>query len=183
MGQFDFLIEQSITDQLEEDTGPTSQLQVFASKMAASARKGACTDAAAFVQVVSKAIYLRGAYRLQIGMSPAKQVALHDLKRVLVGDGWTREGRNHGPFALPANSFLDTGLKPAFRDGGNQIQHAMAGIYLGFVFGFFAEKYVIWDEDSDVDKRLYRATFNIGNELKASQIINLPRMIMADLCA
>jgi len=133
----------------------------------------------------------RGALHTQVSPSLSaeqrseviKSVVLHDLKRVLVGDGWTSRERNHGAFAMPFNSFLDTGLKADFRDGGNQIQHAVAGICIGFDWGWPATYIVYKYEDGEEDRHLYDATFELGKQLRRIPIAFWPSKIKSTLLA
>ena len=113
------------------------------------------------------------------------ELYLDDLKSVLIGDGWTNTERNYGKYALPYNSFLDTGFKQQFRDGGNQVQHAMAGIYISNVFGLAGRVFAHWQEDEDADLALYDATFTIGRDLDGhkSNFTKLPNMIRTRLAA
>ncbi|MEP7075598.1 MAG: hypothetical protein ABI878_07275 [Acidobacteriota bacterium] len=105
------------------------------------------------------------------------EVYLEDLRRVLIGDGFTTNERNNGKYALGFNAFHDSGFKKEYQDGGNQVQHAMAGIYISFRYGFFGRRFVYHQEDEDPDLALYRVTFDIGADLDGDNFRSLPSMI------
>ncbi len=169
MGTLDGMIPLMLAKQEEENTAPTLGLLVVSGGYAGAARAGVITDVEAFAKTVEWAIKARDGF---------KEVVLDDLRRVLIGDGWTTEGRNHGELALKFDAFLDTGFKPEFRDGGNQVQHAMAGIYIRALYGWLRSKLPYWMEDEDQDLALYRAAFDIGDLLQFNQPIeNLPKLI------
>ncbi|MEP6849224.1 MAG: hypothetical protein ABI999_10240 [Acidobacteriota bacterium] len=107
------------------------------------------------------------------------EVYLEDLRRVLIGDGFTTNERNSGKFALGFNAFHDSGFKKEYQDGGNQVQHAMAGIYISFRYGFLGRRFVYHQEDEDADLALYRVTFDIGSDLDGDNFRSLPSMIRA----
>jgi hypothetical protein len=180
-------IESMLERELEENWLPTWQLRVMADAWARLARAKQITDIQGFAQTVRSAITLRigdgsAAHTFVPGATAYTNAILNDLRRVLIGDGWTNQGRNHGQFALGFEAFLDTGFKPEFRDGGNQVQHAMAGIYIRCVDGLFASKVPYWMEDEEPDLALYRAAFEIGDLLAFSRPIgDLPDLILARL--
>jgi hypothetical protein len=187
-GTLDPAIPGVFVTKLEKDERPTALLSQLAFTWSEAARHGTITDGEAFAKVVLHAGRLRKAIGKEegrhLGGTVLIDVVLNDLRRVLIGDGWTQNQRNHGDFALPFNAFHDTGLKKEFRDGGNQIQHAMAGIYIGFFFGIAAQHIVYYLEDGEEDKRLYDATFAIGNTLKYNGgVLSLVSRIRADLLA
>jgi len=136
MGTLDSLIVPGYTKDIlgsdAESEGRRNRLKVFALATAKSARKGTITDVEGFAQVAAFAIspfQIMDAASNSGGIFDLGEIYielyLDDLKSVLIGDGWTNTERNYGKYALPYNSFLDTGFKQQFRDGGNQVQHAM----------------------------------------------------------
>jgi hypothetical protein len=191
MGTMDYMISWDIESRLEDDVFPTWELKGWAGAWAGLARAKQITDLQGFAETVRAAIRLRigdgedaGNGMMQgTNINPSAMAVLNDLRRVLIGDGWTTNGRNHGDFALQYNAFLDTGFKPEFRDGGNQVQHAMAGIYLQCLHWEVA-KFAYWQEDEDADLALYRATFQIGDMLSSGTPIGrLPGLILSRLAA
>jgi hypothetical protein len=162
-----------------ENTMPTLQLKMFAMFQAGNARAKRTTDLRAFCDTVRAAVDFRGA---KAGGPILTSVVLSDLQRVLIGDGWTDKQRNHGPFALQANSFLDSGFRKAFQDGGNQVQHAMAGIFIRYIFGRAVSWYVKHSEDEEADRALYNASFDVGGELaRTDDVAVLPQHILMSL--
>jgi hypothetical protein len=160
------------------------RLRAFALDLAGKARKGQITDGAGFVQVVD---YAAGSVA-QIEEVPGTVglravVMMDDLKRVLIGDGFTNTERNKGQFALPYNSFRDTGFQERFRDGGNQVQHAMAGIFISFAYGWFGETFVMQQEDEKADTALYEATFPLGTSVRQGGYLALGTRIRSNLLA
>ncbi len=96
--------------------------------------------------------------------NPARYM-MENLRKVLIGDGLTSKNRSKGP-CFAGNFKGSKGLKDEFRDNSDQIQHAFAGAYIGYKYGLFACKLIeIFVEDSEVDKKLYRATCPIGYSL------------------
>ena len=162
-------------DNIIQNVQPIIRLKFFATNRAANARKKNTTDLKAFCETVQAAIDFRGA---KDGGPILTSVILTDLQRVLIGDGWTPKERNHGPFALPFNSFRDLGFRKVFQDGGNQVQHAMAGIFIRYFFNRFAAAYVKHGEDEVADRALYDAAFDIGRELsRTDDVSRLPQYI------
>jgi hypothetical protein len=196
MGTLDSLIVPGYTKDIlgsdAESEGRRNRLKVFAQAAAKSARKGTITDLEGFAQVAAFAIspfQIMDAASNSGGIFDLGEIYielyLDDLKSVLIGDGWTNTERNYGKYALPYNSFLDTGFKPEYRDGGNQVQHAMAGIYISNIFGITGRVFAHWQEDEDADLALYDATFKIGRDLDGhkSNFAKLPNMIRTRLAA
>ena len=110
-------------------------------------------------------------------------VYLEDLRRVLIGDGFTTSERNTGKYALGFNAFQDKGFKKEYQDGGNQVQHAMAGIYISYKYGFLGRRFAYHHEDEDPDLALYRVTFDIGDDLNGDNFRSLPTMIRTKIGA
>jgi hypothetical protein len=193
MGQLDALIPLQVEEEWEANTFPTWGLSAAAGAFANVARAGKMTDIQAFAESARWAIRGRlgenviAADRSEGAVvygNPYTRIVLNDLRRVLIGDGWTSHERNHGEFALHFNAFLDTGFKPEFPDGGNQVQHAMAGIYIRCVHGWLASKVPYLMEDEDADLALYREAFEIGDMLAFLRPIeDLPDLIIHRLGA
>lgn len=160
------------------------RLRQFALDLAGKARKGDQSDGAGFVQVVEFAAASVAKIEEVPGSVGLRAVVMmDDLKRVLIGDGFTSNERNTGQFALPYNSFRDTGFKESFRDGGNQVQHAMAGIYISFAYGWFGEKFVMNQEEEPKDIALYEATFPLGKSVRQGGYLALGTRIRSSLLA
>lgn len=93
---------------------------------------------------------------------------MEELKTILIGDGLTRKNRGTGP-CFAGNFAGSEGLKSEYRDQSDQIQHAFAGVYIGYKYGKTVCKIVeVFHEDSKVDKKLYQATCPIGASLHDS---------------
>jgi hypothetical protein len=181
------LDEAAAYDEATSDSTRMYALKTFAEAMAGSARKGTITDGEGFVRVARQAARSVSTLSEVSGGSGTLRlrVMMHDLKRVLIGDGWTSKERNTGKFALQFQAFLDTGFKPEFRDRSNQVQHAMAGIYLGWGFPSWPTVWFVKrQEDGAADLRLYDATFPIGRTLRrGDNYARLPDLIKDELLA
>ena len=185
MGTLDGLIVPGYTKYLLDDddhsTDRRNKLKVFAKSMAAMARNGSMTDLEGFARVAAFAAVPFQAMPAKAGPSDLGEiyceVYLEDLRRVLIGDGFTNTERNNGKFALGFNAFRDTGFKPEYQDGGNQVQHAMAGIYISFHYGFLGRRFAHCQEDEKPDLALYEVTFDIGSDLDGSNYSTLPTLI------
>lgn len=188
MGTLDGMIVPGYTryglDEGEASVTRRTSLKVFANSMSAMARKGNITDIEGFIRVASVAATPFQAMMVQNGTSLADvycEVYVEDLRRVLIGDGFTTSERNHGQYALRFQAFMDTGFKPEYRDNSNQVQHAMAGIYISFKYGFLGRRFAIHQEDEEPDLRLYDVTFDIGSDLNGSNFTSLPTMLKEKL--
>lgn len=102
------------------------------------------------------------------GQKDRVRYVMENLKNVLIGKGLTRGNRATGP--CYAGTFKGSeGLKGEYKDDSDQIQHAFAGVYIGYKYGLFVCKLIeVFQEDSEVDKKLYRATCPIGYSLLSS---------------
>ena len=163
------------------DTGAGSvtrrnKLKTFALAVAQQARAKVITDLEGFVGVAIFASLPFSGLDHDLRYGEYKNY-LQDLRRVLIGDGFTTSERNSGDYALPFQAFLDSGFKPEFQDGGNQVQHAMAGIYISDEYGFLGEKFVKHQEDEAADLALYDAAFEIGSNINKDNFKLLPFMI------
>jgi len=62
-----------------------------------------------------------------------------------------------------AGHFLGAnGFKQQFVDDGNQVQHAFAGIYIGYEYGVIPGLYALYLEEEKQDDALYNATIPMG---------------------
>lgn len=132
----------------------------------------ACGLARSITPIIPQEITITGRmrptiYRWARGRNVA--VALvDDLEAVLIGSGMRNgEGRGTGPF-FAGNVAGSTGFRPEFRDPYNQIQHATAGVVIGFRYGLLGEWVARYLEDEEQDDRLYEATAPVGRWLSAN---------------
>lgn len=88
---------------------------------------------------------------------------INDLESVLIGRGMAIN-RGRGPH-FAGNFSGSVGFKPEFRDPWNQVQHAAAGLVLGFFHGKPGEWYARLTEDQEQDDLLYEATCPVGSWL------------------
>jgi hypothetical protein len=154
------------------------KLKVFAQSMADSARKGTITDLEGFARVAYQAsIPFRKAGVEKYDDDFQCREYLEDLRRVLIGDGLRSSERNHGRFALGFNAFRDTGFKPEYQDGGNQVQHAMAGIYISHEYSVYGRQLALYLEKEAPDLALYAVTFQIGIDIDGSNFTLLSTII------
>jgi hypothetical protein len=131
---------------------PCSALQAYAQ----GALKGPdqCRALAATVEEAAQAVE-------RSADPPGELIGL--LKDTLIGKG-LREGRSQGPcFAGGARGAA--GFRPELRDPGDQIQHAAAGLYIGYHLGWFGCMLAVLQENEPQDIRLYRATCPLGRQL------------------
>jgi len=169
---------------LEENFGGFKQamrrslLVTHAERLSSQARSGAISDCAAFSDILAYAA-------AQFGGTDdwGVEAMMEDLKSVLIGQGLEKSKRNTGTYSLGFQPFLDTGFKEKFRDGGNQVQHAMAGLYIGYTYGWIGACPALLIEDEEQDKELYRVTFRLGSALNATNYALLPMQVMAELAA
>ena len=147
-----------------------TKLQTFAkAKFKNSKKKNKC---AILIQVIEESIKL--ANTVGIAQANPAQAVIGDLKAVVIGDGYLI-GRSKGPY-LAGHTAGAIGFKPEMRDNYNQIQHAMAGLCIAFEHVRPLQWYVQWGEDEDQDKKLYEASFAVGNWLfwNPKQLKKLP---------
>lgn len=149
-----------------------NSLKTFAEAQSQLAKNNLISDLDAFVAIAGFAsIPFSG------GESPHQKAFYHayleDLRRVLVGDGFSNTERNNGTHALKFMAFRDKGFKKKFQDGGNQVQHAMAGIYISALYP--GGKYLLrYQEDEPADLALYEAAFEIESRLNERNFHSLP---------
>ncbi len=74
-----------------------------------------------------------------------------------------------------------SGFKPNLRDPYNQVQHATAGIVIGYRYGWLGYQYAKWREVEPQDDRLYDATCPIGRSLNGELTATL-RDLFGLLC-
>lgn len=104
--------------------------------------------------------------------SPEEKM-MEDLKLVLIGTGLTtRGGRSKGRYF--AGHFRGAlGFKSQFVDENNQVQHAIAGVYIAFKYGFLGEQYTLFNEGQQQDILLYKVVFPLGRGLNEGNYNNL----------
>ena len=155
-----------------------SSLRRFAGELSNHATNGVMTDLEAFVGIASyAAIPFSDSNSDSYWTNSPFKSYLEDLRRVLIGDGFIISDRNSGKYALAFNAFHDSGFKTQFQDGGNQVQHAMAGIYISALYGFAGRKVAYWRGDDHADLALYKTAFDIGDELNEENFKTLPDLI------
>lgn len=155
-----------------------TDLMNYAKLWANNARDGFTTDCQAFSLVLSFAVaQFRNADDLGV------EAMMEDLRSVLIGEGLENAQRSKGPYALRWASLMDTGFGEKFRDGGNQVQHAMAGLYISYMYGFVGTVPAKLMEDSKPDREIYKVTFRLGNQLNAKNYTHLPIEVMSGLGA
>jgi len=82
------------------------------------------------------------------------------LEKVLIGEGM-REGRGMGN-CFAGNLRGSEGFRPELRDPFNQIQHAMAGVEIGYRYGRIGCALAKWQESEAQDIKLYDVTCPLG---------------------
>jgi hypothetical protein len=102
--------------------------------------------------------------------NPARTI-VEDLQYVLIGNDLL-EGRGKGAFFVgyknKSGKFYwrgARGFKKELRDSSHQIQHAVAGIVIGYRYSRPVQWLVKWIEEEPQDDRLYDATFPLGRDL------------------
>lgn len=110
---------------------------------------------------------------LVAGKSQPHNRMMEDLKLVLVGDSLLNgKGRSEGTY-FAGHAAGAKGFKQELRDDYNQIQHAMAGIYIGHEFLRPVQWMVWYLEDEEQDDRLYDATIPLGRDLDRKNYLTL----------
>ena len=127
--------------------------------------------AQAFINIVTKAVDL---VRRQSVERPATEV-IEDIQQVLIGvDMRQGEGRGTGPYYVenPNNEYGGaSGFKPEFQpDLTFQVQHAAAGLVIGFKYGKPGEWWARAWEPEPQDDALYSATAPLGKWLAGVSI-------------
>ena len=96
---------------------------------------------------------------------------MENLKQVIIGENLTSK-RNRG--RCFAGQFRGAeGFKSEFRDPFNQIQHAMAGIYIGYKYSWLGCLGARVLEDELQDDLLYEATCDLGRGLNENNLESL----------
>jgi hypothetical protein len=155
-----------------------NMLKAYAEALAGQARNQVTTDCRAFSLILSFA-----ATQFPNANNLGVEAMMEDLKSVLIGSGLENTQRNTGTYALRFQALLDTGFKEKFRDGGNQVQHAMAGLYVSYAYGWVGTLPAMLIEDCEQDAEVYRVTFKLGSALNAGNYTLLPNQIMTEMGA
>jgi hypothetical protein len=117
------------------------------------------------------------------GQANQVETVVEDLKAVLIGDSLvTGHGRSQGPF-FKGNSAGAKGFKPELRDNYDQVQHAMAGLYMGYRLPSPALSLVMGTDGEMQDAKLYGVMMGLGRGLTAERLHSLPaavRRVMGD---
>jgi len=103
------------------------------------------------------------ATQLVNGITNPADVLVGDLEAVLIGANMT-DCRGRGPY-FAGNVSGASGFKHNLRDPRNQVQHATAGVVIGYRYGWVGHKYAMLWETEPQDDRLYDATCPVGRLL------------------
>jgi hypothetical protein len=98
-----------------------------------------------------------------------------DLFAVIIGRGMT-SGRLLGDHYSGTHS-RSGGFRPELQDRDFQAQHALAGIWIGYNYGFFGQcgaMFMEWYGDEPQDVECYEVTCPLGRELNAENLDRLP---------
>ena len=98
-----------------------------------------------------------------------------DLFAVIIGRGMT-SGRLLGDYYSGTHT-RSGGFKPELQDREYQAQHALAGIWIGYNYGFFGQygaMFMEWYGDEPQDVECYAVTCPLGRELNAENLDRLP---------
>ena len=98
-----------------------------------------------------------------------------DLQYVIVGNNML-EGRGHGPY-FAGNFRGSSGFRPEMQDEFNQVQHAIAGVVIGYKYGAMGATIAYMHEDEPQDVRLYGATIPLGRHLNDANYRELGRRL------
>src|SRR6266545_2062340 len=156
-------------------------LQQYARRQLAGANK-----AQAFINIVAKAA------ELVRDQSLPGSAMIDDLQQVLIGEGLT-EGRGTGRHYVGNNRAYNgvSGFKAEFGpDEYFQVQHAAAGLVIGYRYAKLGEWGARWVEDEPQDDALYRATCPIGQWLENDEFFwgnddaykELPGRLLEAIC-
>jgi hypothetical protein len=141
-------------------------VRVYALALFAHVRTGAVTHCEAFARIVEFAAALLHDYARRpraLFQGPA-ELLTRDMMALFVGEGFTTDkGRYRGPHYVEISG--STGFRQEFQEVGNQIQHAAAGIILGFRHGVVGQAVAMAIEEEPQDDALYEASFRLGREL------------------
>jgi len=109
------------------------------------------------------------------GMSNPADSLIGDLEAVLIGASMT-SCRGRGPY-FSGNILGASGFRKDLRDSWNQVQHATAGIVIGYRYGWVGQQFAKWLEEEPQDDRLYDVTCPIGRTLTDQNLFALPQRI------
>lgn len=105
------------------------------------------------------------------GQSYPVDWTIENLKQVFIGENLTSR-RNKGPCVV-RNIDGATGFKNDLKDSYNQVQHAAAGIWLGYNYGVLAcLAAIVWEKEPQ-DELLYERTCFLGANLKKDNLSEL----------
>ncbi len=92
---------------------------------------------------------------------------INDLTAVLIGTD-LRSGRGRGKYFVGYQEGYKgaEGFAHELRDPYFQVQHAMAGVVIGYKFGLAGQWWAMAWEQEEQDDRLYKLTCPIGRELR-----------------
>lgn len=121
------------------------------------------------VSVATRAIHLVN------GLQNLADSLVDDLEAVLIGANMT-DCRGRGPY-FAGNIAGSSGFKKNLRDSWNQVQHATAGIVIGYRYGWAGQQLAKWLEEEPQDDRLYDATCPMGRSLNNKNYLELPARI------
>lgn len=123
------------------------------------------------VSVATRAIHLVN------GLNNPADTLVNDLEAVLIGSDM-RHCRSKEPY-FAGHILGSSGFKKELRDPYNQVQHATAGIVIGYRYGWIGQQFAKWLEEEAQDDRLYDATCLIGRSLNDNNYFALPARIKA----
>jgi len=133
----------------------------------------------ALVSIVSKAVEL-----VDKVPNPARTI-VEDLQYVLIGND-LQVGRGKGAsfvgYKNKEGKFYWRGakeFKKELQDRSHQIQHAAAGIVIGYRYWRPVQWLVKWLEQEPQDDRLYDATFPLGRDLNDKNYKELPKKLQS----
>jgi hypothetical protein len=115
------------------------------------------------------------AVQLVNGTPDQVDALIGDLEAVIIGSNMT-DCRGRGAY-FAGNISGASGFKPNLRDPYNQVQHATAGVVIGYRYGWLGHQIAKWMEAEPQDDRLYDATCQIGRSLNNKNYFFLPMRI------
>lgn len=127
-----------------------------------------------FVEGIEEAI------RQSEGNPDQFEKTMENLKDVFIGDDLT-DNRSKGP-CFSGQLLGATGFRENLRDRGNQVQHAMAGVWIGYKYGSVGCALAKWRESEPQDDRLYDATCPLGSNLNSQNYGDLAASVRTEIC-
>jgi len=115
------------------------------------------------------------AVHLVSGASDPADSLIGDIEAVLIGANMS-DCRGRGAY-FAGNISGASGFKRNLRDLYNQVQHATAGIVIGYRYGWIGHQFAKWLEKEPQDDRLYDATCPVGRLLNDKNYFALPARI------